>query len=59
MIVTKEYLNEAVSIAKAETTTALQIVYDALNQGQQKQLLKNEDVRLIFKRYDVMIDTEE
>ncbi len=59
MIVTKEYLKESTAIAKAETTTALQIVYDALNKGQQQKLLKNEDVLLIFKRYDVMIDVEE
>ena len=56
MIVTKEYLKESTAIAKAETTTALQIVYDALNKGQQQKLLKNEDVLLIFKRYNVNIE---
>lgn len=55
MSVSKEYLNEKVGVAKNETTTALKTVYDALNQGQQKKLLKNEDVLLIFKRYNVNI----
>lgn len=56
MSVSKEYLNEKVADAKNATTTALQTVYDALNQGQQKKLLKNEDVLLIFKRYNVNIE---
>lgn len=56
MIVSKEHLNEKVAVAKSETTTALQIVYDALNKGQQQKLLKNEDVLLIFKRYNVNIE---
>lgn len=56
MIVSKEQLKNAVNIAKSETTIALQIVYDALNQGQQKKLLKNEDVLLIFQRYNVNIE---
>lgn len=56
MIVSKEYLKQKVDVAKNETTNALQTVYDALNQGQQKKLLKNEDVLLIFKRYNVNID---
>jgi hypothetical protein len=45
-----------VAVAKSETTSALQIVFDALNQGQQKKLLKNEDVLLIFERYNVNIE---
>ena len=56
MTVTKEYLAQATAIAKAETTTALQTVYNALNKGQQQKLLKNEDVLLIFERYNVKIE---
>lgn len=56
MIVTKEYLKESTAIAKAETQRALQTVYDALNKGQQQKLLKNEDVLLIFERYNVNIE---
>ena len=55
MKVTKEYLNECVAIAKAETQMALQTVYDALNQGQQKKLLKNEEVKALLERFDVVI----
>lgn len=36
-----------------ETRTALQIVYDALNQGQQKKILKEEKVAELFERYKV------
>lgn len=55
-VVSKDRLNEAVTVCKNETTKALQIVYDALNSGQQKKLLKNEDVLLIFERYNVNIE---
>jgi len=36
-----------------ETREALQLVYDSLNQGQQKKLLKNEAVAELFERYGV------
>jgi hypothetical protein len=36
-----------------ETKDALQLVYDSLNQGQQKKLLKDEDVKALFDRYGV------
>lgn len=49
----KTTLNEAVKACKEETKFALQIVYDLLNQGQQKQLLKNEAVVELFDRYGV------
>lgn len=35
---------------------ALQTVYDALNQGQQKKLLKEEPVKELFDRYGVAYD---
>ena len=40
----------------SETKTALQTVYDALNQGQQKKILKDEKVAKLFKRYNVITD---
>lgn len=49
----KTELTTAVEIAKAETKNALQTVYDALNQGQQKKILKNEDVKALFDLYGV------
>ena len=36
-----------------DTKTALQTVYDALNQGQQKKILKNAQVKALFDRYGV------
>lgn len=36
-----------------DTKNALQTVYDALNQGQQKQIIKNEKVKELFDRYGV------
>lgn len=36
-----------------ETRTALQTVYDALNQGQQKKIVKNDAVKTLFDRYGV------
>ena len=49
----KATLNEAVAACKAETKSALQTVYDALNHGQQKQILKDEGVKALFDRYGV------
>lgn len=49
----REQLTAAVEAAKAETKSALQLVYDSLNQGQQKKLLKDEKVRALFDLYGV------
>lgn len=49
----KQELTKAVEEAKAETRDALQTVYDALNQGQQKKLLKDEKVKAYFDLYGV------
>ena len=38
---------------KASTKRALQTVYDSMNQGQQKKLIKNETVKTLFDRYGV------
>lgn len=46
-------LREATEVFKNETKEALQTVYDALNQGQQKKILKNKNVKVLFDRYDV------
>lgn len=37
----------------SETREALRTVYEALNQGQQKKLLKDEKVAKLFERYGV------
>ena len=43
----------AAEAVAAETKTALQTVFDNLNQGQQKKLLKSPEVRALFDRYAV------
>ncbi len=50
---TKEELTKAVEAAKTTTREALQTVYNALNQGQQKQLVKNEAVKALFDLYKI------
>lgn len=49
----KQELTKAVKVAKANTKEALQTVYDALNQGQQKKLVKDEAVKSLFDLYGV------
>lgn len=49
----KQELTAAVDAAKQETKTALETVYAALNQGQQKKLLKDEKVKALFDLYGV------
>lgn len=41
-----------------ETKDALQLVYDSLNQGQQKKLLKDDEVKALFDRYGVITEEE-
>lgn len=53
---TKEELRTAVEEAKAETRNALQTVYDALNSGQKKKIVKDEIVKTLFDRYGVVYD---
>ena len=50
---TKTELTTSVEAAKAETKNALQTVYDTLNQGQQKKLVKDETVKALFDLYGV------
>lgn len=38
----------------AETKEALTLVYSELNQGQQKKILKNEQVKAILVKYGVV-----
>ena len=49
----KAELNRAVENCRTETKEALQTVYDALNQGQQKQIVKDEKVKALFELYGV------
>ena len=49
----------AAEAVAAETKTALQTVFDNLNQGQQKKLLKSPEVKALFERYAVGQSGEE
>ena len=49
----REELMIAVETAKTNTKNALQTVYDALNQGQKKQIVKDETVKALFDLYGV------
>lgn len=49
----KDELTTAVQVTKSETKNALQTMYDALNQGQQNKIVKDEAVKTLFDRYGV------
>lgn len=49
----RQELFDKVAAVKGETREALQAVYDALNQGQQKKIVKDETVKALFDRYGV------
>lgn len=50
----KARLTEEVEKLKTETQTALQLVIDALNQGQKKKIVKNTEVKELLDRYKVI-----
>ena len=49
----KSELNQAVEVYRIKTREALQTVYDTLNHGQQKQIVKDEKVKALFDLYGV------
>ena len=49
----KTELTKAVDDRINETRNALQTVYDALNSGQQKKIVKDETVKALFDLYGV------
>jgi Fe2+ or Zn2+ uptake regulation protein len=49
----KAELTQVVENCRAQTKEALQTVYDALNQGQQKKIVKDEKVKALFDLYEV------
>ena len=50
---TKKELIDTIENTKAETKSALQIVYDTMNKGQQSKIVKDEAVKGIFDHYGV------
>lgn len=49
----KQELFDKTAAVKNEIQAALQLVYDSLNQGQQKKILKKAEVKELFDRYGV------
>lgn len=49
-------LRERVVAYNTEVKAALQAVYNDLNRGQQKKLLRNPVIRSMFERYGVEIE---
>lgn len=52
-MISREKLQENVNKTKGETKDALQTLYDSLNQGQRKKVVKNPEVKALFDRYGV------
>lgn len=50
---TKQELEVKTEVAVTATREALQTVYEALNQGQQKKIIKDEKVKALFDLYGV------
>lgn len=50
-------LNQKTNIVLMETRDALQMLYDELNQGQQKQIIKDTKVKDLFELYGIQCTT--
>lgn len=53
---TKHELETKTDAVVNETRLALQAVYDSLNQGQQKKIVKDDKVKALFDRYGVQYE---
>lgn len=54
-MISKEKLKENVAKTKNTTKEALTTIYEALNHGQQKKLIKNTEVKKLFELYGVEV----
>ena len=52
----KNKWQDKAAVVVTDTKSALQLVYDSLNQGQQQKLMKDEQVKALFARYGVITD---
>lgn len=52
----KNKWQDKADVVATDTKTALQLVYDSLNKGQQQKLMKDEQVKALFERYGVVTD---
>lgn len=53
-MISRKKLRENVDKTKSDTKSALQLIFDSLNKGQQKKLIKNKDVHALLLRYGVI-----
>ena len=53
-MISKDKLQNNVNAVKGETKAALQLMYDSLNPGQQKKIVKNPEVKALLIRYGVI-----
>lgn len=51
----KTELENNTNVIIEETRVALQTVYDCLNNGQKKQIIKHTEVAELFERYGVIL----
>lgn len=49
----KNKWQDKAAVVAADTKSALQLVHDSLNHGQQQKMIKNETVKTLFDRYGV------
>lgn len=49
-------LNAAMDAAKKDYHDSLQLLWDNINRGQQKQLYKNPEIKAILDRFGVTVD---
>lgn len=50
----KAKLQKNVNTLKGETKEALELIYNTLNSGQQKKIVKNPEVKALLIRYGVI-----
>ncbi len=55
-MISKQKLRANVEQTKSDIKAALQLIFDSLNKGQQKKLIKNEEVHALLLRYGVIDD---
>lgn len=55
-MISKQKLRENVDKTKGKTKAALQLIYDNLNNGQRKKLIKNSEVKKLLVFYGVISD---
>ena len=57
-MISKKKLQQNVGKTKSERKSALQLIFDNLNQGQRKKLIKDEEVKRLLKFYGVIEEGE-